>query len=89
MQMLKSLSSYSKYLALWLSGRQVVARGAAPDWLSGQAARCRMAATQTQPFGLGLFARNPASSLSFVSTYAPSLFLGLRANSSPREALGI
>jgi hypothetical protein len=81
MQMLKSLSSYSKYLALWLSGRQVVARGAAPDWLSGQAARCRMAATQAQPFGLDLFARMAASSLSRVSTYTPSFSLALRANS--------
>ena len=31
-----------------LSGRQGVARGAVPGWLSGQAARCRMAVAQTQ-----------------------------------------
>ena len=38
---------------------------------------------------LGLFARHPVSSLSCVSTYAPSLLLGWRANSSQRGALGI
>ena len=87
--MRKSLSSYSKHPALRLSGRQVVARGAVPDWLSGQTARCRMAATQAQPSGPGLLAGNPASSLSYVSTYAPSFFLDLRANSFRREVLGI
>ena len=72
------------WLALPLSGRQVVVRGAAPDWPSGQAARCRMAATQRQPFGPGLFARRPASSLGRVRTYTPSFFPGLRANRSRR-----
>ncbi|HEY8328489.1 MAG TPA: hypothetical protein VIO59_08625 [Rhodanobacter sp.] len=85
----ESLLSYSKYLALRLGGRQVVVGGAAPDWPSGQAARCRLAAAQTQPEGPGLFARMAASSLSRVSTYIPSFFLALRANSSRREALGI
>jgi hypothetical protein len=42
----KSLFMILKYLALSSSGRQVAVRGAAPDWLSGQAARCRMAATR-------------------------------------------
>lgn len=37
----------------------------------------------------GLFARNPASSLRYVSTYAPSLLLVLRANSSRRGVLEI
>ena len=49
----------------------------------------RLAATQAQPVGPDLFARNPASSLGYVSTYAPSLLLGLRANSSRRGVLGI
>ncbi len=84
-----SLNSYAKHLALRLSGRQVVVRGAAPDWPSGRATRCRMAAAQAQPFGPGLFARNPASLLSHVSTYIPSRFLVLRANSFRREVLGI
>ena len=74
--------------ALSLSGRQVVVRGAAPDWTSGQAARCRMAATQRQPFGPGLFARRPASSFGRVRTYTPSFFLGLRANRSRRGLRG-
>ena len=39
-----SLFSYSKYLALRSSGRQAAVRGAAPAWLAGQAARCRLAA---------------------------------------------
>ena len=38
---------------------------------------------------LALSARLAASSLSRVSTYTPSFFLALRANSSRREALGI
>jgi len=33
---------------LCLSGRQVVVRGAAPDWPSGQAAHGRMTAAQAQ-----------------------------------------
>jgi hypothetical protein len=37
----------------------------------------------------GLFAHMAASSLNHVSTYTPSLFLALRANSSRREVLGI
>ena len=78
----------SKCPALSLSGRQVVVRGAAPDWPSGQAARCRMAATQWQPCGPGLFAPIPASSFSRGRTSTPSLFLGLRANSSRRGVLG-
>jgi hypothetical protein len=87
----ESLNSYAKCPALRLSGRQVAVRGAAPDWLSGQAARCRMTATQTQPYGPGLFAHMAASSLSRVSTstYIPSFFLALRANSSRRGVLGI
>jgi hypothetical protein len=85
----KSLLSYAEYPALPMSGRQVIARGAAPDWLSGQAARCRMAATHGQPFGPGLFAHMTASSLSCVSTYAPSFFLAMRANSFRRGVLGI
>jgi hypothetical protein len=44
----KSLFSCTKCLALRLCSREVVVRGAAADLLSGQAARCRMAATQTQ-----------------------------------------
>jgi hypothetical protein len=50
----KSLFSYTKYLALCLCGHQVVVRGVTPDWLSGQAARCRMAATQAQREILGI-----------------------------------
>jgi rod shape-determining protein MreC len=46
-----------------------------------------MAATQWQPEVPGLFARIPASSLSRGRTSTPSFFLGLRANSSRREAL--
>ena len=87
--MTKSLLSYSTYPALLLSGRHAAARGAAPDWLSIQAAHCRMAATQKQPEGPGLFAHRAASSLSYVSTYAPSFFLALRANSSRRGVCGI
>lgn len=49
----KGQLSCSKCFALRLSGCQVVARGAASDWLSGQAARCRMTATQTQRGVLG------------------------------------
>jgi hypothetical protein len=85
----KSLFSYFKRPALHLCGRQVVARGAAPDWLSGQAARCRMTAAQMQPVGPDLFAHMPTSSLSYVSTYAPSFFLGLRANSFRRGAFEV
>jgi len=84
----ESLFMISKCPALPSSGRQVVVRGAAPDWPSGQAARCRMAATRWQPEGPGLFARMPASSLGRGRTSTPSFFLGLRANSSRREALG-
>jgi hypothetical protein len=47
-----------------------------------------MAATRWQPFGPGLFARMPASSLSRGRTSTPSFFLGLRANSSRRGVLG-
>jgi len=36
-----------------------------------------------------LFAHMAASPLSYVSTYVPSLFLALRANSSRREVLGV
>jgi hypothetical protein len=54
MQERKSLFSHAKCLALWLSGRQVAVRGAAPDGRSGQAARCRAAATQPQREALGL-----------------------------------
>ena len=51
----KSLVSYAKCFALRPSGRQVAARSAAPDcWLSGQAARCCMAATQAQRGVLGI-----------------------------------
>jgi hypothetical protein len=85
----KSLSSYIKCPALLLSGRQVVVCGAALDWLSCQAARCRMTATQEQPCGPGLFAHMATSSLSLVSTYVPSFFLALRANSSRRGVLDI
>ena len=81
----KSLLSYSKCPALRLSGPQVVARGAAPDWPSGQAARCRMTATQAQPEGPDL----PAFLLSYISTYAPSLLLGWRANDFRCGVLGI
>src|SRR5690348_5852900 len=77
-----------KHLALSSSGRQVVVRGAAPDWLSGQATRCRMAATRWQPAGPGLFARIPASSLSRGRTSTSSFFLGLRANNSRRGPWG-
>jgi len=87
--MSKSLLSYAKYLALCLSGCQAAVRGAAPAWLAGQAARCRLAAAQTQPCGPDLFAHKAASSLSRVRTYTPSFFLALRANSFRREALGI
>ncbi|GFZ93614.1 hypothetical protein GCM10011408_11750 [Dyella caseinilytica] len=84
----KSLLSCSKPPALPLSGRQVAVRGAALDWLSSQAARWRMAVAQGQPSGPGLFAHNAASSLSYVSTYAPSFFLALRANSFRRGVFG-
>jgi hypothetical protein len=50
----RSLFSYAKCLALCLSGRQVAARGAAPDWPSGQATRCCLAATQVQRGVLGI-----------------------------------
>ena len=62
--------------------RQGVGRGAAPDWLSGQAAHRCLVDTPAQPFGPGLFAHPSASSLGHVSTYTPSFFLGGRANSS-------
>jgi len=87
--MTKSLLSYAKRLALRLSGRQAVARGAASAWLAGQAARYRLVAAQAQPFGLELFAHGAASSLSRVSTYTSSFFLAPRANSFQREAFGI
>src|SRR6185503_9868158 len=58
------------------------------DWLSDQAARCRMAATRRQPEGPGMFARIPASSLGRGRTSTPSLFLGLRANIPRRGTLG-
>ncbi len=85
----KSLPSYAKCLALRLSGRQALVRGAAPAWLAGQAARYRLATAQAQPDGPKLFARSAASSLGRVSTYTPSFFLVLRANSFRREVLGI
>lgn len=56
-------------------------------WCHDQAARCRMTALTGQPFGPGLFAHMAASSLGRVSTYASSLFLALRANSSRRGSL--
>ncbi len=87
--MRRSLHSYAKCFALRLSGRHTAALGAALDRPSSQAEGCRVAATQTQPFGPGLFAHMPASSLSCVSTYTPSFFLGLRANSSRRGVFGI
>jgi phosphotransferase system HPr-like phosphotransfer protein len=37
----------------------------------------------------GLFARMAASLLNHVSTYTPSIFLALWANSSRREVFGI
>jgi hypothetical protein len=83
----KSLLSCSKRPALPLSGCQVAGRGAAFDWLSSQAARAPLPTAQGQPFGPGLFARNAASSLSYVLN-APSFFLALRANSSRRGVLG-
>jgi hypothetical protein len=43
-------------------------RGAAPDCLSGQAARRRLAAAGKQPSGLKLFARMAASSLDRLLT---------------------
>jgi len=45
-QFRKSLFDVSAWLASSLSSRQVAARGAVPDWPSGQAARGRMAAAQ-------------------------------------------
>jgi hypothetical protein len=60
--------------------------------------------TQAQPFprssepstslcsprvGPGLFARMTASSFNRVSTYTPSFFLALRANSFRRGVLGV
>ena len=42
-----------------------------------------------QPFGRDLFAHTPASSLGCVSTYTPSFFLGLRANSYRRGIFAI
>ncbi len=87
--MFKSLYSYAKYPALRLSGRHAAVLGAALDWPSSQAERGRVAATQAQPFGPGLFALWAASSLSRVSTYTSSFFLAQRANSSRRGVLGI
>ncbi len=49
----KSLLSCARCLALRLRDCQVAVRGAAPDWLSGQAARGRMAVTQAQSEVLG------------------------------------
>ena len=49
----KSLLSCAKHLALRLRDCQVAVRGAAPDWLAGQAARGRMAVTQAQSEVLG------------------------------------
>ena len=49
----KSLLSCARCLALRLRDCQVAVRGAAPDWLSGQAARGRIAATQAQSEVLG------------------------------------
>lgn len=80
-----SLPPYSQCPALFLCGRQVTAR----DWPSSQAARCRMTAAQEQAFGPDLFAHMPASSPRYVSTYAPSFLLGLRANRFRRGAVGI
>jgi hypothetical protein len=84
----KSQSSCPKHPALLLSSRQVVVRGAVLDWLSGQAARCRMTAAQKQRVGTNLFARMAASSLGRVSTYTSSFFLALQANSFRRGVLG-
>jgi len=42
-----------------------------------------------QPFGRDLFAHTPASSLGCVSTYTPSFFLGLGANSYRRGIFAI
>ncbi|HTV86054.1 MAG TPA: hypothetical protein VME63_11640 [Dyella sp.] len=87
--MKQSLLSYTTHLALPLIDRQMVVRGAAPGWLSGQGARRRTAANQGQASAPGLLAHMAASSLSYVSTYAFSFFLALRANSFRRGVLGI
>ena len=50
----KSLYSYANCFALCLGDRQAAARGAAPDWPSGQAARCRLTVTQVQRGVLGI-----------------------------------
>jgi hypothetical protein len=49
----KSLSPCTRRLALRLRARQMAVRGTMPDWLSGQAARGRIAATQAQSEVLG------------------------------------
>jgi len=77
-----SLPACLQYPALFLFGRPVAAR----DGRSSQAACRRMTANQKQSSWPNLFAHMPASSLSHVSTYAPSFFPGLRANGFRREA---
>jgi len=76
----------SPYLALSSSCRQVVERGAGlPGWQAKSlAAAWRQ--LRWQPFGAGLFAGIPASSLGRGLASTPSVFLGLRANSSRRAA---
>jgi|GEM_PF-783239 len=85
----KSLVSYSKCPALCLNGRQAVARDAAPDWLSGQVARYRLAAIQTQPEGPDLFAVHAAILFNDASKYVSAFSTYLRANSFRRGVLGI
>jgi len=87
--MMQSLSSYAECPALPLSDCQLAVGGDVFDWLSNRADRGQLAVAQRQPYGPGLFARWAASSLSCVSTYTPSFFLALRANSSRRGVLGI
>ena len=78
----QSLLNVSAQPGLPRCGRRVVVHGAALDWLSSQAARCRMAAAPWQPEGPDMFARRATSSLSCVSTYTPSLLLAQQANRS-------
>jgi hypothetical protein len=87
--MMQSLSSYAECPALPLSDCLMAVGGEAFDWLSNRAGRGHKAVAQRQPFGPELFAHKAASSLSCVSTYTPSFFLALRANSSRRGVLGI
>jgi len=87
--MMQSLTSYTKRLALLLSPALVAVGGEAFDRVSNRAGRGHKGRAQKQPFGPGLFARMTVSSLGRVSTYTPSFFLVMRANSSRREVLGI